>query len=64
MSVTIYEPYSLESVSGMWFWEVLDIFGPKNGIDPVNFMNFLMEKLARFLAAAFCKVSPMKYGLK
>ena len=29
ISVTIHGPFSLESVSGVRFWEVSDIFGPK-----------------------------------
>ena len=49
---------------GCGFWRFQTFLAQKNGIDPVNSMNFLMGKLARFLAAAFCVVSPLKYGLK
>ena len=59
MSVTIHGPFSLESVSGVRFWVVSDIFGQKNQINHVNLMNFLMEKLARFLAIGSYVVAPL-----
>ena len=62
MSVIIHGSFSLESVSGVRFQEVSDIFGPQKLNQPRLFYDFFMEKLASFLAPAFCVVGPLQCG--